>query len=444
MKPIVKVRAITVEKSHYEKMSEENKALIFEPDHISTDFKIFSGQAAGICYMPDDYMSEGIQNEESALKRSGFNAKSGHYSVYEHAHITFDIQCSKAMAMVLNSTRLYATSEKSARYTKMKLSTIEQDIYNKWLDKFKNLIKIYFPTYKDSDVEKLAMENARYLTSVFTPTTMEFTVPYSRAIMIYLWLDRLASDIEFMKSKDEKFGNSMIYRLYYDPLADEAYELSYEIRLAIGDQYNTTLTDHKNIGIRFFSTINCLSNNYDINIETDINNRLDINEYYGDVYVSKYIASFASVAQIQRHRTCPVEIEPIIKDNITSCYIPNIIKDTPLENEWITDYTYLVENANIIPQATLLNVIERGLLCDFILKSKERLCARAQLETAEVVRDQAEKFADNYNNIADPRNREDINNMVNIDNTVKTRCKFTGYTCNEPCNRVKSNYNRII
>ena len=42
--------------------------------------------------------------------------------------------------MVLNNEHQYTTSEKSARYTKMKLSQKEQLVYDKWLEMFKNRI----------------------------------------------------------------------------------------------------------------------------------------------------------------------------------------------------------------------------------------------------------------------------------------------------------------
>ena len=54
---------------------------ITNQDFIKKDSKIYAGKAAGICYMPDDYLSNGIQNEDKCLNRAEMNAKSGHYSV---------------------------------------------------------------------------------------------------------------------------------------------------------------------------------------------------------------------------------------------------------------------------------------------------------------------------------------------------------------------------
>ena len=165
------------------------------PADITDAAMLFGGKNAGICYMPDDYTSEGINDTEACLKRAKFNIKSGHYSVFEHYHITFLMEdIPKIMAMILNSTRLYNTSEKSARYTKMKPETeLETELYDKWSKKFTEILLEKHPELTGLEITKLAQENARYLISVFTPTTMSFTVPYSRAILLIDWLKDLNS-----------------------------------------------------------------------------------------------------------------------------------------------------------------------------------------------------------------------------------------------------------
>ena len=126
----VTIVARTIERDG-DDFSAANNSLAFLGSYLRKDSMVFSGKAAGICYMPDDYLSNGIQNDETALKRALGNAKSGHYSVFEHSHISFLIETTKAMAMVLNSTKLYTTSEKSARYTKMRNGTRNSLILSK-------------------------------------------------------------------------------------------------------------------------------------------------------------------------------------------------------------------------------------------------------------------------------------------------------------------------
>ena len=153
MKQKVSIVARTVEKP-VEGTIKDNVS--FEIDDMRTEAIVFSGKAAGICYMPDDYLSNGIQNEDTAKKRAFGNTKSGHYSVFEHSHFTFCINTTKAMAMVLNSTKLYSTSEKSGRYTSMNPETdIEKKYYTKWTDKLSNIIRESCAGYTDKEIHKI-------------------------------------------------------------------------------------------------------------------------------------------------------------------------------------------------------------------------------------------------------------------------------------------------
>ena len=75
--------------------------------------------------------------------------------------------------MILNNEKVYNTSEKSARYTKMQPSKEEKELYEKWIEIYKEICisaKISKNRRKKGS-EKLAQENARYLISVFTPAT---------------------------------------------------------------------------------------------------------------------------------------------------------------------------------------------------------------------------------------------------------------------------------
>lgn len=437
-----------------------------DPKLIKKSMKIIAGKAAGICYMPDDYLSEGIQDEEKAIKRADGVAKSGHYSVYEHGHISFIIHTSKMMAMILNSMGLYSTSEKSARYTSMIPETkIEVDMYKKWSDKFYNLIKAYSGDLLTSrEIEKLSMENARYMISVFTPTVMEYTLPYNRVLLMIGWLRDLSNTINSvttLANKSTMFSKRITnpynkYPYFYNRIASEALELADLLAIKV-DGNIPDLEDHKSIGIEFIRTIGYIEKN---NIETKKMSNLgasfiedsfkdsyDKKEYYGDMYISKYKASFAEVAQAERHRTLHYNID---LPSILTVYVPKIIRGSRLEEEWIGDYNILINN-NIIPQGTLLDVTESGRFEDFVLKCKERLCARAQLEITEVTVDQVKKFAMNSRNNMCTLNKKLVQRMIrgthdldynNLDSIiVETRCRFCDYTCKEPCKLVNSRSN---
>lgn len=398
------------------------------PKLFKSDMKIFAGKSAGICYMPDTYLSEGIQNEEAAIKRSTNNAKSGHYSVYEHGHVTFLIETNKMVAMVLNSMKLYSTSEKSARYTLMKPETeLEEVMYNKWREKLKPVISAFYSDKKsEKDIEKLANENARYMISVFTPTVIEYTIPYNRAVLLCGWLNKL-SDEYVMKSYMDKTVSDFFLRLSAD-----LRELGSEIAKLIDEDINEpTLVDHKDIldNIEF--------------INTKDYSEWERKSYYYDTYSTNYYGSFAMLAQAQRHRTLHYTFS-FINKHITEFIIPKIIKDTPLEKEWLEDIKSIY-NAGIMPQGTLLVINESGRFEDFVLKAKERLCSRAQLEICDLTAKTSKEFIFHKNNLS-LKNIKLLNQLFVNAGVYKIcpRCQFIGYTCKEPCNMAKEALTRSI
>ena len=113
--------------------------------------------------------------------------------------------------MILNNEHQYAADERSLRYTMVEpneyISSKEVELYNKWLDIF---IKILTDEYLDffkkfnqgktedsttkkatSAIKKIAQENARYMVSVFIPTTLTYTVPLAQINKISLYMEKL-------------------------------------------------------------------------------------------------------------------------------------------------------------------------------------------------------------------------------------------------------------
>lgn len=104
-------------------------------------FNKFSGELAGICYMPKDIDSILSQPIEKKLSRAEITKQNGHHSVFDHEYVTLYLQdVPKMFAMLLNNEKVYTTSEKSARYTKMQSSGIQLDLFLKWQEIIKDLI----------------------------------------------------------------------------------------------------------------------------------------------------------------------------------------------------------------------------------------------------------------------------------------------------------------
>ena len=351
------------------------------------DYNLLGGKLAGICYMPHNFKTLKNEPEEKTLNRANGTKGSGHHSVFEHSYITLYLEnIPKLFAMLLNNEKVYTTSEKSARYTKMELTGDEKYLYDKWNEKLTKIIAEKYGNVKYFDerrIKKLAMENARYFTSVMTPTSMSYTVSYRQLNYICGWMK------EFETSKQP------IYKMLA-PTAKEFIQ-----RMAVLSYLDRDIMDDgKN---REFSLIG----------------KRVRQEQFGECYSVNYKGTFAMLAQAQRHRT--LHYEMMLDDN-PEYYIPLILQDNPsLVEEWLTDMEKVAERT---PQGLLLNINERGDYENLILKAKERLCTSAQLEVMRNTQNTIERIIKNTDNDFVRRDLEKIN--------TGARCT-SGFKCATPC-----------
>ena len=356
----------------------------------------FSGLEAGMCYMPDNVDALFSEDKEKTIKRAQGTMTSGHHSVFGHVKYNFAFEeIPKILAMVLNNEKVYDTSEKSARYTKMKASEEEEALYEKWIKIYSNEIEKIYPKVKIAEkteqqlekeiknrntaIRKKAQENARYLISVFTPaTTMGHTIDIRQFSYILNWMD------DFCRKEQNSKFNVMLKQVF-----KEFEELCEKYKI---ERVNTEV---KQRGLSLFA-------------------KREREEEWGENYSTNYLASFAEVAQAQRHRTIYYEITLLDEPQY---YIPLIIKDTELEKEWLKDISSL---ANRFPQGMLVKVNERGTVENFILKCKERLCGEAQLEILH-------KYLENTK-----ESKPIIYNYL-LPYAKGVRCTFPGFKCTKPC-----------
>ena len=345
------------------------------------------GRLAGICYMPHDFQTLKNEEPEKTFKRADSTMKSGHHSVFEHYYLTFYLEnIPKLFAMLLNNEKVYTTSEKSARYTKMELKGIEKELYDKWNDKLVKIISEkygHLSYFDERRIKKLAMENARYFTSVMTPTSMAYTVSIRQLNYLCGWM--------------QQFENSEnpIYKMLA-PTANEFVECMAERHCLDKDLMN----DGKN---REFSLIG----------------KRIRQEQFGECYSVNYKGTFALLAQAQRHRTLHYEM---MLDENPEFYIPLILQENPaLVEEWLRDMEKVAE---ILPQGQLLNINERGDYENLILKAKERLCTAAQLEVMRNTKETIERIIKNTDNDFVRKDLEKIN--------CGARC-VSGFKCATPC-----------
>ena len=347
----------------------------------------FSGKSAGICYLPDTVETLFAEAPEKTQRRADGNIKSGHHSVFGHPTYNLCFEgIPKILAMILNNEKIYNTSEKSARYTHMEPSPQEKELYEKWIEIFKEQILTQYPKFEEKRAIKLAQENARYLISVFTPATvMEYTVNFGQLNYIINWAK------DYIKNAEENAFSIKLKETFKEFLA-----VMPDLEIEGLDSRN------KNRNFSLFAK------------------RKNRNEEFGENYSVTYLASFAQLAQAQRHRTLSYEITLLDEPKY---YVPPIIAGTNLEKEWLKDISSLKE---FFPQGMLVQVNERGTIENFVLKCMERLCGFSQLEIMQETKNIMNKY------LEATKDKPELYQYL-LPYSRGARCTFPGWKCDSPC-----------
>lgn len=356
----------------------------------------FCAKMGGICYMKDDFNTLLNESKEVTDRRLNQVLTSGHHSVFDHFKLTFEIsQIPKILAMILNNEKDYSTSEKSARYTKFEnLPEKEGMLYSKWIDKLSPIILEKYPIlYKKGAknpmlrITKLAQENARYFVSIFTPlTTMGYTVSLRQLNYLLYMMEEYIATCE---------SNSFNLKLV--PYLKEFVSLFDEYRV------KDLIPKGKNRKLSLFG-----DKRYE-----------NIPDTFSYVYQTSFKASYACMAQSQRHRS---EHSFIYNLDKFEFYIPEIIQDNEtLKEEWLRDAKGV---ADLYPQGRLIKIVQTGNLDTLLLKARERVCGQAQLEIMRHTVSIINKFKENseYGYIIE----EETNNKT-------AKCKFSNADCFSPC-----------
>lgn len=348
--------------------------------------KIFSGKSAGICYLPktvDELFSESV---EKSIKRSEGTIADGHHSVFQHPTYNLILEgVPKILAIILNNEKVYNTSEKSGRYTKMEASDDEKVLYEKWYDIFFEKIKERYPNFEDAKIKKLSLENARYLISVFTPATdMEYSVNFCQLNYIISWMR------DYIKDEPETAFSTKLKAVF-----EQFLEVMPDLEV---DGLNPRM---KNRSFSIFA-------------------KRDRAEEFGENYSVNYEASFVEFAQAERHRTLSYEMQLLDQPKY---FVPYIIRGTELEEKWLNDISSLSDK---FPQGMIVKVNERGTIENFALKCTERLCGAAQIEIMYQTKEILEKYMENV------KDKKDLYDYLKP-YSRGARCTFPGWKCNRPC-----------
>lgn len=372
-------------------------------DNVLKAVETYSGKCAGICYMKDEYFGTNVSDDKKAYNRFISVSPTGHHSISDHSFVTVLFEgIPKITAMLLNSLGFYNTSEKSGRYTVMKSEGYERNyiLYGAWRGIFSNLIKENYPDLDDKLIEKLSLENARYMLSVFAPST---TMAYTTSIRMW----------SYIRTECERYIDLCNNTLNDTPFNEQLLKCVKELYAILNDMhlYSDAIVENK--GREF----NFLAKQTSFNI-------WEADESYSDAYLIRYKESFGALAQEQRHRT--IQYFMCFDGSGTiKYYVPKILRDTTYEKEWISDLQSVGES---FPIATLVDVVETGLITDFLYKCDERLCGRVQLETMDNVRINLLKFARSWH-----KSPFFTNQIQKHFRDGKVVMKCGNIKCQEPC-----------
>ncbi len=325
------------------------------------EWMAFSRACGRVCYTEKDF--EMVLQEEDKSDLVKRTLDSGHHSVFEHINLTFYMSgIPKILAMMLNNERQYASSEKSARYTVMRdMHPDQQEFYDKWMEKLTPRIAEVYPTMADAsqrsiNIKKLAQENARYMTSVFTPTKMVHTVNLRQ-------LNFLMKELRKYEAEKAQLGN---------PFEKKVASVIPELLGQLGEFEIEGLDNQTDRHLSIFQ------------IE-------EWPDHFADTYSTSYNLSFAGLAQAQRHRTIAYNMAVPRDAAFKAFFVPPIVRANGLNEAWITDLGKVAKSD--YPQAQLVRVRERGLLEDFRSKCILRLCGHAQQEIMVNTLQTARKYA---------------------------------------------------
>lgn len=354
-----------------------------------------AGVKAAVCFKEGNItpaMIRETETEERIIERGINTIMSDHTSPSEQPQVSLEIVgIPKILCMILNNEHQYTADERSLRYTEVKpneyISDIEVELYNKWLNIFIKILNDeyldFFKKFNKGEneektnkkvaiaIKKIAQENARYMVSVFMPTTLTYTVPFAQINKLCLYMERIINNpkndfekllIPYLKEFIEGLKE-------LDVLMTEKDVFKFCPKLAQNESENLLYKNNKGIDLSLFAERNKFSG---INMPNE----------YGVVFSYNMEISLASLAQFHRHRTINYEMTtPSLEEE--KFYIPLLLdgkKD--LTKEWLSD---ILKVNKFYPQGKIVKVNANGPLKHLVnYVGKERACDRAFLETEDM------------------------------------------------------------
>ncbi len=387
--------------------------------------------AARTCYfaggLVEPLKSEGWSAKEGLLS-SIFEA--GHHTTLQHAHFTIliDNMSRHLIWRLLHSHPYYNSEQVSQRYAKMKS---ENFVYPKggdneaWHAYYERVFSNYetlseklkakfeecLPKFKKKDAVKKAQEFARYV----LPQGMGAYLYHTINLTVALRYIALAKELPEARGEGMEFASLLADGLVaIDESLKPLVEYAKSAKANFADFDLAALKQKIGVknedGVKLFDVVNPMP--------------YSVNENYSDVLrmsmmsvdgaslggFSSYMKlSFSADAQNQRHRRS-VAVRPALEKHYKKeYYVPSIIaKDDELkaiyEKAIEEAYAFFESQKNSIgfgeavyalPNAHMIEIVERNDLASFNHKAQMRLCFNAQEEIYDIIYEQVKSLREN-------------------------------------------------
>ena len=398
-----------------------------------------TGVKAAVCFKDGDITPQMIretESDEQLIKRGINTILSDHTSPSEQVSVSLEITgIPKILCMILNNEHEYAADERSLRYTPIVASNYISDkeitLYDKWFDIFTNILTTeyydFFWKFNQGKTEeatkkktynaikRIAQENARYMTSVFIPTTLTYTVPLAQINKICLYMQKIIA-----KPLNE-FEELLIpyFKEFIAKLKDLDVVITNQKIAELGIVNVPCNDDHfyhnnKNIDLSLFAERNKFSG-------------INLPDCYDSAFSYNTQISLACFAQFHRHRTIDFEMLTPNK-NEYQFYTPLLLSGKKdLEDDWYYD---MLSVNNLYPQGKMVQTNINGSLRNLVhYVGKERACDRAFTETQDMFTNQM--LPDIYAGLLATEKLELAQALEPYINRL--RCAYPDYKCPTPC-----------
>lgn len=361
----------------------------------------FCAKTMATCVSTNPIKQMTTENLDTTLKRLERTLKERHHSGFDMYQLVLEIDdASKIFCMFLNNLHTFTTEETSGRHKELVLAPNEKAVFDYFYGKFYNNVCEKFPDSPERIKKQIALENARYTTSVGAKTNITHAISLRQLNYIYSMAKNLLNK-----------ENPNIYEQLALPDMKEFCDILDNMTINNEPIINPILSKDP-YGREF-------------NLFGDGKKHA---EHFGKTYEIYYQASATAAAQLQRHRSIYMEMSIPKK---TTYYVPPIVKELELQDEWVDKIAQLKN----VPQARLLDICETGQLASYIMKMKERCCEYAQEEAKIITKEQANKIFKGL----EKYDRQLAANLQVAYGNGKNRRDFPDYkcVCSHPCKPVK-------